>query len=632
MAYDDNDDLFANISEDDEDLVVGGEDLEFEEGFEFEEDEDDESDSEESDEEGLDNIDFEDLDDSEDLEEPEDQVEEKQWVANEELADFEISDEGQGEIQDFDIEEPNELDKVELGTVSDLDIDLTSPDNNIELSSLDDEIERLKAELAQPEGESQTPNGDNLSASDLEALLAMKEQENSQKDTNETDGEAIIESDALLGNDGELELVAKDADFLSDTGEIVLMDPAQSSEDNFKLIYIDIENIAIVKRIRIGNNVADLVQSIKSTGLLKPIDVAPTNAEGVYVLLDGFRRVVACARCGKRRIPCVVNMKVNVPEIPIIEAMYNHCKPYTVKEMISYIEYLEKEKGIMSASMIEYLLQMNSGDYTKLKDVLNDGDEDIVSKLLNGQYTIEMAFKKLEQRRKKESTEEKEIKKAEKVYGDEEASGASHIAESGEIAEDGPGLTDDELKELAIGADSLDEGLEDSSLDDMVEEGKKMDGFEPHKQKPGEREFIDPAIKKAVLARDNFTCAACKCGGESFVSAIDFHHILPVFLGGPDSADNGLTLCLTCHHLVHEYATGDLVIPKEKPEEELDKLSNDERVIYKNEQMRFKRIVKLGTVIREGMAKLNISREKYKKEHPNASVGRIKPGHAQNRA
>ena len=56
--------------------------------------------------------------------------------------------------------------------------------------------------------------------------------------------------------------------------------------------------------------------------------------------------------------------------------------------MINYIDYLEKEKGILSASMIEYLLQMNSGDYTKLKDILNDDDDDIVSKLMDGTYTI----------------------------------------------------------------------------------------------------------------------------------------------------------------------------------------------------------------------------------------------------
>ena len=44
---------------------------------------------------------------------------------------------------------------------------------------------------------------------------------------------------------------------------------------NFKLMYIDIENIAIVPRIR-KNKRGGLVRSIRSTGLLKPI-VSPTQ-------------------------------------------------------------------------------------------------------------------------------------------------------------------------------------------------------------------------------------------------------------------------------------------------------------------------------------------------------------------
>ncbi len=416
-------------------------------------------------------------------------------------------------------------------------------------------------------------------------------------------------SETTRGDFKDFDIIPDDIGFISDDGEIVVMD-TDDDENNFKLVYVDIENIAIVQRIRKGTNVESLVKSIKSTGLLKPVVVAPTATDGIYVLLDGYRRILACARSGKRSIPCIVNMKVNTPEIPVLEALYNHNKIYTIKEMISYIDYLEKQKGIMSASMIEYLLQMNNGDYTKLKDILNDDDEDIVSKLLDGTYTIEQAFKKLEQRRKKESAEEKELQKAEKVYGDEAESGAESIVGSGEDVEDGPGLSEEEIKSLAIGAGELDSDLDDTSLSEMVEEGENIEGFKPHKQDPSKRERLDPALRKAVLARDNNTCQICKeISGQEYLEVLDVHHIQEVYLGGDDSMENLLTACVVCHKLIHLYGRGDLHI---RPLEQLtDK-----------EQIKFKRIVKLGNIIRKGMALLGMKKDELKKLDKADTIGR----------
>lgn len=462
---------------------------------------------------------------------------------------------------------------------------------------------------------------------------------------------AILDKDSLMSES--FDTVDKDADFISDTGEIVVMDNKEST-DNFVLQYIDIKNIAIVKRIRKNTtNVEDLVQSIKSTGLLEPLVVAPTATEGFYVLLAGFRRIMACARAGKRMIPCIVNTKVSIPEIPVLEALYNHSKSYTIREIVDYIDYLEKQKGIMSASMIEYLLQLNSGDYTKLKDILNDNDEDIVSKLFDGIYTIDMAFKKLEQRRKKESAEEKENKKAAKVYEDTEESGADKIAGSGEESEEDAALTDEEIASLAISVDDL-SNVDDVSLDDMVEESNSMEGFEPHRQNPNEREIIDPAIRKAVMSRDNNTCQCCLRGGPDYVDILDLHHIVEVYLGGVDSVENSITLCLNCHKQVHSFAFNQLHIPKSKTTDELnieidsfiskidlknkeegkDPLTDREKddirqhriAIYEEEQSKYKRIVKLGNVIRKGLQQKHIKLEQAKKEHPIDKIGRQKPG------
>lgn len=533
--------------------------------------------------------------------------------------DFEFDDdELTNELDDLDLEDLG-LDDEDLEGLEDFDFD-------DELADVEDGDNSIDGAI----------NIDDINSGDID--IDIDEEELEREVLKELQAEESLKADldgTIIENDSLMEDVPDDEDtinssFISDTGDIVVMDPNEKG-DNFKLLYIDIENIAIVPRIRKNKNVEDLVRSIRSTGLLKPIIVSPTQTEGIYVLIDGFRRILACAKSGIRKMPCIVNTRVNTPEIPILEALYNHSKEYSVMEVIDYIDYLERQKGIMSASMIEYLLQMNSGDYTKLKDLLNDDDEDILSKLYDGTFTIEQAFKKLEQRRKKESAEEKDNKKAAKVYEDEEESGVENIAGSGEEADE-TALTDEELSKLAINAADLDEGLEDASLSEMVEEGKNTPGFEAHKQKTGEREYIDPVIRKTVMARDNFTCACCKRGGESFVDALDYHHILPVFLGGADTPENGVTLCLTDHRLVHLYSMGDLHLPTEKSEEELEEMTEEERVLYKDEQMRFKRIVKLGQVIRDGMALKGIKREQYKKDHPIGNIGRNKPGKIQEEA
>lgn len=425
--------------------------------------------------------------------------------------------------------------------------------------------------------------------------------------------------------------IMNEADFINESGNIVVQSPNDVNENGFNLVYIDIEKIAIAKRIRKTESVDALVKSIQSTGLLEPLVVAPTATEGLYVLLDGYRRIQACARVGKTKIPCVINNHVNTPELPILEAMYNHSQRYNIKEQVEYIDYLEKEKGIMNPAMIEYLLQMNSGDYSKLKDILSDNDEDIVTKLYDGVYDIATAFKKLEQRRRKESAEEKENKKAEQVYGNEEKSGVDQVAGSGDEA-DGHSLTDEQIKQLTVNAEDLDSAVEDQSLDNMVEADKNIEGFQPHQQKTGEREYIDPIIKKSVMARDHETCQCCKRGGQQYVDVLDLHHTIPVFLGGKDDVDNSIMLCVACHRLVHLYSTGDLIIDSALMNGTYDTLSEADKLRYPNEEIfedeksRFKRIVLLGSKIRQGIAAQGMNREEYKKQHPNTGIGRELPG------
>ena len=454
-------------------------------------------------------------------------------------------------------------------------------------------------------------------SSDDESTYLEKESKKEEPEIPSSDTDSLDDTDSVAE--------VKTNDFIDSTGNIVVMSKGDIN-NTFTIEVLNYKNIAVSHRIRSGRNVEDLVKSIQSTGLLRPLMVAPLVTEGQYVLLDGYRRLLACVRCGITNVPVVVNHRIKTTEIPVLEAMYNLNKPYNIKDMIDYIEYLEKEKGLTDPIVIEYLLAMDSGDYSKLKDVLIDNDSDIVDKLLLGQLSIQQAFKALEKRRSKESRDEKDLRKATSVYANADENGISDIEESGEVGESGDALSEEQLKSIAIDVNSLDSDLDDKSLDEMVEDSNSIKGFEAHKQKVGEREYIDPVIKKSVLARDNFTCKCCLNGGESYVDILDYHHIVPVFLGGADIPDNGITLCVACHRLVHLWGTGDLYLPKEKTSVELSEMSEDDKSRYKLELARFKRIVKIGDSIRNGIAKMGMNRQQYKKEHSNAGIGRRKPG------
>lgn len=447
-------------------------------------------------------------------------------------------------------------------------------------------------------------------------------------DSNDT--EEILED---FDDDGDGKLITQ-ADngnnFIGSSNTAVVVQNNTDSQETFRIVYAPINSVAVTHRIRNNPNVDELQNQIKETGLLEPITVALTQTQGVYVLLDGFRRLVACARLGKTKIPCIINKNINVPDVPIIEAIYNKHKTYTIKEMVDYIDYLEKEKGVMNPQLIEYLLPLNPGDYNKLKDIIADNDDDILDKLFNGTFSIEQAFKKVEKKRKAMTADEKEAKKAEQAS--ENGADLEKINMQGEevIGDEEQQLTEEQIAGLNASAGQLDEGLEEQTVEEMDEEANNIDqSFKPHQQSSKEREFIDPNLKKQVLVRDNYSCWCCKTGGEAFVDVLDFHHIVPVFLGGNDSKENATILCLTCHRMVHLYQTRDLYLPEGKSEDEIDKMSNEERVVYNAERDRYKRIIKLGTIIRKGMQQKGMNLQKYKKEHPIGNIGRNKPGKGQ---
>lgn len=448
-----------------------------------------------------------------------------------------------------------------------------------------------------------------------------------EEGANEDGTEIDMEEMGLIGNTDEEEadrtvddyVVARPSrEYIDEDGNLVVMDNSCEDTQGFGLEYVDIANISVAAaRIRKTQAIEGLYKSIKSTGLLEPLVIAPTQTDGYYILIHGYNRLLACAKAGITKVPCVVNNRVKTTEVPILEALYNHHKRYSMKEIIAYINYLEKEQGICSASMIEEIIQLDNGDYSKLKDILEDDDPDIVQKLYDEQLNIAQAFKALENRRKKESREEKDIKRAAKAYDEsKEENLGEQIKESGETGNDSVGLSDDELKSLAINPNKFDEDIENESLEDMIEEGNSINGYEANQQDYKNRERLDPDLRKAALARDNNTCKICQMGGPEYVDVLDEHHINEVYLGGKDELDNLITACTVCHKLVHKWSRGELHM---RP---LEDMKDAERT-------KFKKIIALGNIIRKGMELKGMKVDELKKLDRAETIGRTKPGKGQ---
>lgn len=550
------------------------------------------------------------------------------------------------ELSDLDDEEPDDF-----AGLDDLDTDESQAkirdiddDDNIDLddSILSDDAEQSEDDQDQSEDDSDQSEDDNYSM--------LNEEMDDESDTSDSesghveadDDGTVIDGDDLLSEDTDDDENARivsqrnsSNNFLGDTPTQISVASSDTNQDTFRMVYADIGKIAVTKRIRTSQNVDDLQKQISETGLLEPITVGLTRTEGVYVLLDGFRRLIACAKLGKTKIPCVINRNINTADIPIVTALYNKNKVYTIKEIIEYISYLEKDMGIMNPQLIEYMLPLNPGDYNKLKDVLADNDDDILDKLYSGVFTIDQAFKKVEKNRKSMTQDEKDMKKLQQAT--ENGQDMEKVKDQGEelsqAEDEGSNMTEEQLNQLGANAQSLDDNLDDQSVEEMDKAANEIDNsFKPHQQKVGEREYIDPNLKKQVMARDGYKCWCCKTGGEAFVDVLDFHHIIPVFLGGKDTKENAVMLCLTCHRMVHLYQTRDLYLPDPKSEDEVNAMTDGERAMYEAERNRYKRIIKLGTFIREGMHQKGMNLQQYKKEHPIGNIGRNKPGQGQEKA
>lgn len=354
-----------------------------------------------------------------------------------------------------------------------------------------------------------------------------------------------------------------------------------------------------VKKSR-AETMTGLTSIVKDLGVLDPIDVMTVedpDDDYKYVLISGLRRVFAALKNGQTEIDAIVwdfKDKDQGNDLALyLGLLLNRTQRRNWGEIWHLYQVLELQSAITPGTL-EYLLQLESGDAMKLKDVMLCDYDEVKQALLSGEKNLDGAYKLLAKLRK----EEDKLAKEDETGVSDTVEGAEEIA-SDNVGEQGQ-LSDQDVMELLEMVDGVDEDVTDEDFDEV-----NKGSFEEEGQKVGERHPVDPAIRQGTFQRDNFRCRCCGTGGVAFLGTLVYHHAIPVSAHGKDSVANGLTLCDSCHQVLHcaEKAGGKIPMTKEQFEE-----------YSEAEQLRIKRILKFAKVAVEAHKRVGNSRDKIVKE------------------
>ena len=367
------------------------------------------------------------------------------------------------------------------------------------------------------------------------------------------------------------------------------------SEVTLKEQDIEIDDILTsdFKKVSRGKTITGLSNLIADWGIVTPIHVLKLEDDDTYLLLDGLRRIYAALRKGESKVRAIIWEFSDIDEgkdiAPIVSLMVNRSQPYANKEQWNIMQLLLERST--SPGLIEFLLQLPAGDAMRLQDIMTadvDGFQEFRDKFLADELNIDAAYKKLQKCRKDEDKLEKEdrtiITDSEDGGKDTAQGDERRLLEQDEVLD---------LLDMSSDGDVDDMDVEDLDMTSEVNKAKVQDKDDRHP--------VDPLIKQETFRRDNFTCQCCGLNGEANIAVLIFHHIVGVACGGPDSVDNGLTLCQNCHMLLHLYVFGKVHIHWNELDEAQTK--------------KFKRICKYGNVQIKAWKKVGVSKEEaYKKD------------------
>lgn len=352
------------------------------------------------------------------------------------------------------------------------------------------------------------------------------------------------------------------------------------------------------------------------------IQVMELEDSGVYLLLDGMRRLHKVKQDGNKTIKAIVwrfnDIETAKDCAPLISILLNTTQCFSHAELWSIVQSVEDS---IEEVDIERLLKLNEGDCHKISEIMSDdtnGSDKVRGMFLNGSMGIDKAYKKITGIRKKQA---KLLEMQSRADEEEDIvmEMSNNVPTTNIVEEDTESPWSEASDKEDSSVDSLlaldkptksnpkDENIEEDTV--VIDESMDIDELdrsddvrEIKHQSTKHREYIDSDIKKQVLVRDEFKCRCCGEGGKEgsyMLSLLVYHHLVPVFCGGEDSVDNGLTLCVNCHLLLHLYIFGKLYV---------DKGNFDG--MEEATQAKLKNICRYGNIAIEAMVKNNMDKKK----------------------
>ena len=462
---------------------------------------------------------------------------------------------------------------------------------------------------------------------DEEEILDEGEDKFEEEETDSTESnketDSIESNDASSDKDDKLfdneKLTAEYDELFTDTERVRNLLKLTSDAYTREFKRIKVRQIGFTDPIKKSRRetMTGLTASIKDFGVLDPIDVMTVenpDDDYQYILISGLRRVFGALKNGQTEIDAIVwdfkDKDKGMDLALYIGLMLNRTQKRHWAETWHLYQVLELQSNVTPGTL-EYLLQLESGDAMKLKDVMLCNYDEVKEALLSGDKTLDACYKMLAKLRKEEDR---------LAMDDETGAEESGVDEAKEVASDNTGeqgqLSDQDVMELLEMADNLDD-IDDVSDDDFKEMNESEFGAE--QQKVGDRHPLDPALRNAVLARDDFTCTCC---GMKMVGArlglIAIHHILPVHVGGKDAIQNLTTLCVNDHLCLHimERNGGSIMMSKE----DFDAMEERDKVALK--KARKLAMVAIEADKRKGMSKDDIQEATRSAiTHPMPGVG-----------
>ena len=358
-----------------------------------------------------------------------------------------------------------------------------------------------------------------------------------------------------------------------------------------------------------------LTTSVKELGIVTPVHVMLTEGysdwldsdkssefEGFkYIVIDGFRRIYAGVKSGLNSCKAIIwefrDKDLGSQLLTSLSMLLNKSQNHSWSEVWYLFKMLELQTS-MSPSTLEYLLCLESGDAMKLKDIMLSDYSEVKDELLSNKKTLTQCYNMLHKLRKEEDQ-----------LMIDDTKGISEVEDAKDIIdkEDKGSLSDEETKELLDMLDDFSGNLSEDDFDELA-----GNNIEDEMQKVGERHPLDPALKGETLIRDEYSCQCCGRGKgypmKYALSILNSHHIISVANHGKDTAENIITLCQSCHTLVHTLVKNYCKFGMSK--EDFDSLPKDSQEVLS-------RIMRIARVDFEAGKRLGKTREDFKKDNKN---------------